>query len=278
MIEIRACQGFDELQACVDLQIEVWGYDPADLVPKKTFMLAQKVGGQVIGAFDEKRGTTGQGIGKAGYQGARGPGNEGTEAQECEPRLVGFAMAIPGIKNTVSGPKPYLHSHMLAVKEGYRNQGLGMRLKLVQRVDALSRGIRRMEWTFDPLEIKNAYLNIHRLGAVMREYRPDFYGVSSSRLQGGLPTDRLLAEWELDSGRVQATLKGLSAVASSVEERIQVPASIYQWKASDSDRHRALAVQLENREKFQLAFQRGLAVTGFSLDADGNGVFELGRM
>jgi predicted GNAT superfamily acetyltransferase len=277
MIEIRACRGFEELEACVELEIETWGYDPADLVPKKTFLLAQKVGGQVIGAFDEKQGAREQ-----GNEGTRNgeQGNKGTSERENEaqPQLVGFAMAIPGIKNTAAGPTPYLHSHMLAVKEGYRNQGLGMRLKLEQRVEALSRGIRHMEWTFDPLEIKNAYLNIHRLGAVVREYRPDFYGVSSSRLQGGLPTDRLLAEWELDSDRVQATLDGVSAVATSIEERIRVPASIYQWKASDGDRHRALAVQLENREKFQRAFQKGLAVTGFSLDAEGNGVFELSRL
>jgi predicted GNAT superfamily acetyltransferase len=262
MIEIRACRGFEELEACVELEIETWGYDPGDLVPKKTFLLAQKVGGQVIGAFEQGSEIRDQGS------------ENGVTAQQ----LVGFAMAIPGIKNTAAGPMPYLHSHMLAVKEGYRNQGLGMRLKLEQRVEALSRGIRHMEWTFDPLEIKNAYLNIHRLGAVMREYRPDFYGVSSSRLQGGLPTDRLLAEWELDSERVQATLDGLSAVARSIEERIRVPASIYQWKVSDGDRHRALAVQLENREKFQRAFQKGLAVIGFSLDAEGNGVFELSRL
>jgi predicted GNAT superfamily acetyltransferase len=261
MIEIRACRGFEELEACVELEIETWGYDPGDLVPKKTFLLAQKVGGQVIGAFEQGSEIRDQGS------------ENGVTAQQ----LVGFAMAIPGIKNTAAGPMPYLHSHMLAVKEGYRNQGLGMRLKLEQRVEALSRGIRHMEWTFDPLEIKNAYLNIHRLGAVMREYRPDFYGVSSSRLQGGLPTDRLLAEWELDSDRVQATLNGQTAVAGSIEERIRVPASIYQWKASDGDRHRALAVQLENREKFQRAFQKGLAVIGFSLDAEGNGVFELSR-
>ena len=264
MIEIRACRGFEELQACVDLEIETWGYDPTDLVPRKTFLLAQKVGGQVIGAFENRE-----------------QGSEGAREQENEPttsHLVGFAMALPGIKNTSSGPTPYLHSHMLAVKDGYRNQGLGFRLKLEQRVEALSRGIPRMEWTFDTLEIKNAYLNIHRLGAVIREYRPDFYGVSSSRLQGGLPTDRLLAEWELDSDRVQATLNGLSAVACSIEERIQVPAAIYQWKAEDRDRHRALAVQFENREKFQRAFQKGLAVMGFSLDAEGNGVFELGRL
>ena len=282
MIEIRACRGFDELQACVELEVETWGYDPTDLVPKKTFLLAQKVGGQVIGAFEQGSGVRGQGSGNR-EQGSedREQGNTGTgerEAAETAARLVGFAMALPGIKKTSAGPRPYLHSHMLAVKEGYRNRGLGVRLKLEQRREALSRDIRHMEWTFDPLEIKNAYLNIHRLGAVAREYRADFYGVSSSRLQGGLPTDRLLAEWELDSDRVRAILDPLPAVACDIEERIQVPASIYHWKTADGDRHRALAVQLENRGRFQKAFQKGLAVVGYSLDAEGNGVFELGRI
>jgi predicted GNAT superfamily acetyltransferase len=169
---------------------------------------------------------------------------------------------------------------MLAVKEAYRNRGLGMKLKLEQRREALARGIRRIEWTFDPLEIKNAYLNIHKLGAMVREYRVDFYGVSSSQLQGGLPTDRLLAEWRLDSAGVKAILEGRAPVPQPIEERIQVriqvPASIYRWKASESGRERALAVQLENRRKFEQAFSQGLAVLGFALDAEGNGVFELG--
>ncbi len=91
-----------------------------------------------------------------------------------------------------------------------------------------------MEWTFDPLEIKNAFLNIHRLGAIVRSYRVDFYGLSSSRLQGGLPTDRLVAEWELDSPRVKAILEGRPAASRVIEERITVPASIYQWKASEA--------------------------------------------
>ena len=265
MIEIRACRGFDELQACVELQVETWGYDPTDLVPKKTFLLAQRIGGQVIGAFETDQGS-----------GIRDQGSENAETGPGD--LVGFAMALPGIKSRREGATPYLHSHMLAVRQAYRNRGLGVRLKLEQRLEALSRGIRHMEWTFDPLEIKNAYLNIHRLGAVAREYRPDFYGVSSSRLQGGLPTDRLLAEWELDSDRVQAILDGRPAAAREIEERIQVPASIYQWKASAADRHRALAVQLENRGRFQKAFQEGLAVVGYSLDAEGNGVFDLSRL
>ena len=117
--------------------------------------------------------------------------------------MVGFAMSLPGVKtgknSTDGNPQPYLHSHMLAVRDRYRNRGLGAQLKLEQRREALSRGIRLMEWTFDPLEIKNAYLNIHKLGAIVRSYYVNFYGVSSSRLQGGLPTDRLVAEWYLDS-------------------------------------------------------------------------------
>ena len=133
-----------------------------------------------------------------------------------------------------------------------------------------------MEWTFDPLEIKNAYLNICKLGAVMRRYSVDFYGVSSSRLQGGLPTDRLIAEWELDSARVKGIMEGKPPANLIIEERICVPASIYQWKASETDRPRALAVQLENRQKFQAAFARGLAVIGFQRDPQGNGIFELG--
>jgi predicted GNAT superfamily acetyltransferase len=265
VIEIRSCEGHEEMEACVQLQIETWGYDESDVVPRKMFLLEQKIGGQVIGAFE------------TGNEGTSGQGNEGTTMPGVG-NLVGFALSLPGIKAGPTGPQIYLHSHMLAVKEGYRDRGIGAQLKRRQRLEALSRGIRHMEWTFDPLEIKNAFLNIHRLGAVARAYRPNFYGVSSSRLQGGLPTDRLVAEWELDSPRVVAILDGGPADGQIVEERIPVPASIYRWKASDTDRNRALAVQSENRRKFQQAFSQGLAVVGFTRDAEGNGIFELGRM
>jgi predicted GNAT superfamily acetyltransferase len=258
MIQIRSCEGMEELDACVQLEIETWGYDESELIPRKTFLLAQKIGGQVIGAFDAEISTQG--------------GGKSTES------LIGFAMSLPGVKTESGHPRPYLHSHMLAVKERYRDRGIGVELKRKQRDEALSRGIRHMEWTFDPLEIKNAFLNIHRLGATVRTYRPDFYGVSSSRLQGGLPTDRLLAEWALDSPRVEAILAGRPAASYVIEERITVPASIYEWKASHADRERALAVQMENRRKFQLAFSQGLGVLGFSRDAEGNGVFELGSL
>jgi predicted GNAT superfamily acetyltransferase len=256
MILIRNCSGFDELEACVQLQIETWGYDDSDVIPRKAFLVGQKIGGQVIGAFDTD---------------LPGAGPNGSPES-----LVGFAMSLPGVKTGSGEPRSYLHSHMLAVRESYRNRGLGAQLKLQQRLEALSRNIHLMEWTFDPLEIKNAYLNIHKLGAMVRCYHVNFYGVSSSRLQGGLPTDRLVAEWHLSSPQVLATLEEKPRAALVVQERILVPASIYQWKASEKDRERAMAVQLENRRRFQEAFSSGLAVLGFVRDAKGNGVFELG--
>ena len=262
MIVIRSCSGQDELEACVQLQVETWGYDPTDVIPRKAFLVWQKVGGQVIGAFDAEI---------AGSASEGGPES-----------LVGFVLSLPGIKAGAGGPQPYLHSHMMAVKEGYRDKGLGMQLKLAQREEALERGIRHIEWTFDPLEIKNAFLNIRKLGAIARSYFIDFYGVSSSRLQGGLPTDRLLAEWRLDSPHVNAVLSGRaesqSANTLEIEERVLVPAAIYGWKATEAGRERALEVQLKNREKFQRAFSQGLTVVGFVRDAEGNGIFELGQL
>ena len=240
-IEIRNCSTNAELAACVALQKTVWNFSDLDLVPLRMFVVARKIGGQVIGAFDGDR-------------------------------LIGFALSIPGSR---SG-HPYLHSHMLAVLEEYRNLGLGRRLKLAQREEALSRNFELMEWTFDPLEIKNAHLNIARLGAISRRYNINQYGMSSSPLQGGLPTDRLVAEWWLRSRRVEDALGGSQPKLDS-RNSIEVPASIYAWKASPTDRERARQVQSRNREQFLQAFANGLAVLGYERDADGNGRFHLGR-
>ena len=239
---IRPCQGLEELGACVQLQADVWGYADRDVIPRRVFIVAQKIGGQVIGAFDG--------------------GN-----------LVGFAMSLPGI---IKG-QSYLHSHMLAVTPDYRNRGIGRRLKLFQREEALGRGVRRMEWTFDPLEIKNSFLNVTKLGAIVRRYAVDFYGVSSSRLHGQVPTDRLYAEWWLDSDRVCCVLNGNPVPVSTVEQEISVPHQITDWRHSPADQERVLDIQTRNREHFEQAFAHQLAVVGFRIDAQGNGVFELAR-
>jgi len=270
-IEIRACEGLDELEACVRLQVETWGYDAADVIPRRAFLVAQKIGGQVLGAF-EKAGKREQGEGRAEK------GIEGGPVLGRPEELVGFAFSLPGVKSKEGNASPYLHSHMLAVKDAYRNRGIGVELKLSQRREALARGIRKMEWTFDPLEIKNAFINIHRLGAIVSSYRVNFYGLSSSRLQGGLETDRLVAEWYLDSPRVRARVDRRPAGKFAVERRIVIPAALSEWKAAEVSRGCAKAVQLENRRTFQEAFNEGMTVLGFLRDADGNGIFELGRI
>lgn len=241
-IAIRKCEGIDELNACVALQKEVWNFADVDLVPLRMFVVSQKIGGQVIGAF------------------------QGDE-------LVGFAFSIPGSR----AGHAYLHSHMLAVRSTFRNQGLGRRLKLAQRDDAIEHGFELMEWTFDPLEIKNAHLNLARLGAIARRYSINHYGYSSSPLQGGLPTDRLVAEWWLKSKRVVNLLDKHQPPKFQVEKKIEVPAQIYAWKASDADRPRAAEVQKKNQEQFRAAFSQGLAALGYARDGKENGAFMLGR-
>jgi predicted GNAT superfamily acetyltransferase len=166
---------------------------------------------------------------------------------------------------------------MLAVRKDHRNSGLGRRLKLMQRDDALARGIELIEWTFDPLEIKNAYLNVEKLGAIVRRYNINQYGITSSPLQGGLPSDRLIAEWWLKSNRVETLLATGKRPQIQSETTIDVPAQIYEWKAATETRGKAQQVQERNREEFLRAFRHGLAVLGYERDAEHNGKFLLGH-
>jgi predicted GNAT superfamily acetyltransferase len=148
---------------------------------------------------------------------------------------------------------------------------------LFQREDAIARGFELIEWTFDPLEIKNAYLNIERLGAIARRYSVNQYGITSSPLQGGLPTDRLVAEWWLKSKRVEMLLQEGKRQRIEALTTIPVPAQIYDWKASPATRDQAQEVQDRNREQFAKAFGDGLAVLGYERDEQGSGRFLLGR-
>ncbi|MBS1815575.1 MAG: GNAT family N-acetyltransferase [Acidobacteria bacterium] len=240
-IEIRPLHELEQFDRCVELQLAIWNYSEGDLIPRRVFLVADRIGGQVLGAFD---GDT----------------------------IVGFTMGLPGYRNG----HPYLHSHMMGVLDGYRNYGVGRSLKLAQREEALARGFDLIEWTYDPLEIKNSYLNITRLGAISRRYKRDFYGPSTSPLQGGLPTDRLYAEWWLNSKCVRAALAG-NPIRQDAQGTVDVPAEIYAWKASEENRARAQETQLRNRDALEKAFAEGLSVVGYERDADGNGHFQLAR-
>ena len=255
-IRIAPVTALADFERCVEVQLAVWGYSDGDLIPKRVFIVADRIGGQVIGAFDRDV-------------------------------MVGFAMALPGCRER----EPYLHSHMLAVLPEYRNAGMGRRLKLAQRDEALARGIDLIEWTFDPLEIKNAHLNIVRLGAIARRYMRDFYGPSTSPLQGGLPTDRLVAEWWLRSPRVRLTLgeeesgkEGADDPGRGEEmaqrppapERVAVPHAIHDWKRNPDQRKLAEHLQTQNRLALESAFARGLAITGYERSPEGDGCFLLG--
>ena len=239
-IRIQALTDLDQFDRCVALQDAVWGYDVTGMMTQKVFLLASTIGGQVIGAMEGET-------------------------------LVGYAMALPGVRQG----RAYLHSHHLAVLPEWRNAGVGRALKLAQRDEALSRGIELMEWTFDPLEIKNAYLNFARLGAISRRYLHDFYGASNSPLHGGLPTDRIVAEWWLRSERVARVLAGEALHAESTEH-VDVPAEIAAWKSVETDRHKARALQQANGERLAAAFHRGLAVVGYKRMPAGDGRFLLG--
>ncbi len=229
-IAVRHCRGLEEFEQCMKIEVEVWG--ESDLhVPLPLYVVAQETGGQVLGAFAGEK-------------------------------MIGFTMALAGVKEG----RAILHSHMTAVLPEYRDQGVGRRLKLLQRDDALARGIGLVEWTFDPLEIKNAHFNLARLGAVARRYIPNCYGITSSPLHGGLPTDRLMAEWELDSERVQRVIRG--APAANVEGvRIFVPGEIGSLR--DRQPEQAAQVQREVREEFQKWFAKGYAAVGFELSDEG---------
>jgi len=222
-IAIRHCGTLAEYEECVRIEHATWGEEIA--VPSAVFVVAHHTGGQVLGAFD----------------GAK---------------MVGFTLALAGVR----GGRAFLHSHMTAVLPEFRDRGIGRQLKLFQRQDALKRGIELVEWTFDPLELKNAYFNFVRLGTIARRYISDCYGVTESPLHAGLPTDRLVAEWWLSSDRVRAILADNPIPTRGAVVHVGVPSNLDELRAND--RAAAARVQADAREQFQKWFTKGYVATG----------------
>src|SRR5690606_31874816 len=159
-ITIRVVDDSASCRAVEELQLQIWGFQALEVVPYHQLMTAAPWGGIVLVAYD---------------------GDE----------PVGFAYGFPGLDRG----RPVLCSHMLGVLPAYRSRQVGYRLKLAQRDAARRAGYDRMVWTFDPLESRNAYLNLHKLGAFVETYSIDHYGDMDDDLNRGLPSDRLLADW-----------------------------------------------------------------------------------
>jgi predicted GNAT superfamily acetyltransferase len=229
-IEIRTGEDRSDFGVCVGLQRAIWGYAEIDTVPDQMFVVAKKTGGQVLLALDGEK-------------------------------AVGFALAFIALKDS----RVYLHSHMVGVLGEYRDRGVGRLLKLSQREDALARRIDLIEWTFDPLQLKNARFNIARLGAIVRHYIPNLYGRTSSPLHAGLPTDRLVAEWWVRSSRAENAVTNCPArVARGQVERIAIPADIR--KLCETRRQVAEEIQSGVRARFEQLIAAGYAATGFELN------------
>lgn len=216
-MNIRPLTSIDEFQSCIDLQREAFGWSDIDILPRRFMVVLSHIGGLVLGAYDGDQ-------------------------------LGAFLSAVPGIRGGI----PYWHSHMLAVSQEYWNSGVGSALKLAQRQAALDRGIRLIEWTFDPLESKNAYLNVVKLGAIVRRYYPNHYGETTGALQRGLESDRVIAEWWIDRPRF---------TASGEVRRITIPADLQSLKRQSLSS--AQDIQRRVREQFLKNIAEDYFVTGF---------------
>ncbi len=169
----RVLTSVSEIKETLSMQKRIWSDSVAASLPE--MMATSHNGGVIIGAFMDET-------------------------------MIGFCYGYPGYKGT----EAYLCSHMLAVDPNYRNLGLGRELKLKQKDWAVDYGYKKMVWTYDPLETRNAYLNLYKLGAYTKTYLPSYYGEMEDQLNHGLPSDRFLVEWELLSERVAKAIASFS--------------------------------------------------------------------
>ncbi len=232
VIEIRECVTLDELAACVQLQRDVFALPEIEISPVRHFIVTKNAGGFALGAF------TGD-------------------------RLVGFVLSVPAFLRGRSA----FYSHMTAVDREFQSHGIGARLKWAQRERALAEGVKFIKWTFQPVQARNAHFNLEKLGAIVRHYEANFYGTdySTSHQTGGklgLDSDRLFAEWDLESEKVVRLAFGEPFVeARTPAGRISIPSN---WdELVRTDLRRAIDEQNRIKGEFQEAFGRGLIARSF---------------
>jgi predicted GNAT superfamily acetyltransferase len=256
-VTFRSLSSTEDYQACVELQRVIWGRDFSDVVPLSILKINQKVGGVSAGVF------------------------------AADGRLLGFVWGMTGVRDG----KPFHWSHMLGVAPEARDLRLGERLKWFQRGLLLPLGVEEVEWTYDPLEARNAHLNLNKLKAEVAEYVEDMYaGEMGSELARGIGTDRFIVRWPIASPRVEAAAAGspldedpsvfaaapvlsIDAIAAADESvplplvphvRVEIPVDIQKVKNEQPDI--AAAWRASTRRAFLYYFGRGYRVTAYLRD------------
>lgn len=231
-VEIRECETIEEMKECVGIQRRVFPSSDLEVSPARHLLVTKHAGGWTLGAF-------------------------------VEGRLAGFVLTVPMFR----GDGRAFYSHMTGVEREYQNLGIGAKLKWAQRDRALREGVRYIKWTFQPVLARNAFFNLERLGATISTYMPNFYGTDSDSVVDtgdavGVPSDRLFAEWELDSPKVAALAEGLEwTEARQLKRTVEIPSD---WGTLiRSDARGAVAVQARVRSEFTEAFGEGLVARGF---------------
>ena len=232
-IQLRDLRTIDEFREVVDLEKAIWGYtDQGDLVTVPVFIFTVHRGATLIGAFDTST-----------RSGPRDGANQASLGAGTGERMVGFAYAVVGMKDG----KPMMWSHMAGVLPEFRG-GLGFRLKLAQRERALAQGYDLIEWTFDPLQAMNAHFNFAKLGGVVEEYAPNFYGESTSALHRGTPTDRVVLSWKITAPHVVRRIEQASA-ALRVKSHEVAEAPIVNTTVMDGEWRKTKQIDLTIKER-----------------------------
>lgn len=239
-IEVRECLSVKDFDACIALQREVFGLPDLEISPRRHLIVSRRAGGWTLGAFDEDE-------------------------------LVGFVHQMVAVR---AGLEIIGYSHMMAVRREYQNRGLGAFLKWMQRHKSINEGKSFITWTWDPMQARNAYFNLNRLGVVVRAYGANFYGTDYSTSHAhdpsqapGIDSDRLFADWHLLSPRVVAISEGREPVPlGSPAKTIKIPPDWYGLVQSDPER--AKREQLRVRREFEEAFKEGLICAAFERDGE----------
>jgi predicted GNAT superfamily acetyltransferase len=230
-VTIRECVSVEDFQQCIELERAVWRDDDIGIMPIRLYMISKACNAPTIGAFD----ATG--------------------------KLVGFVHTMLALM----GRQVVYHSHLAAVIEGLRHKDIGYRLKLKQRESAIAAGVPLIIWTFDPLQSRNAHLNINKLGAIIRRYEENYYGEGLSSVFGtDVPSDRIFAEWWVRSPHVEATLAGSRPPVPNAES-VVIPEDINRACAQSVEAH--IEWRLRVRADFRRETDKGLIARGFERDS-----------